>query len=193
MELVRSNLLPREILTREALENAIAVCRVHGRLDQRRPAPAGHRPRGRRAARDRRLRSDQRTGAAARGPQAWRAVRRDRSVSCRRHSARCQAAARGGTPARGARGPSRAGRLARRLRRRSKRRARRSCRPLANPLKATGGLVILKGNLAPEGCVREGGGTRIGCTTAVPRACSTASRPRWRPCSPTASSRTTSS
>ena len=26
-------------------------------------------------------------------------------------------------------------------------------RPLANPLKATGGLVILKGNLAPEGCV----------------------------------------
>ena len=26
-------------------------------------------------------------------------------------------------------------------------------RPLANPLKATGGLVILKGSLAPEGCV----------------------------------------
>ena len=26
-------------------------------------------------------------------------------------------------------------------------------RPLANPLKSTGGLVILKGNLAPEGCV----------------------------------------
>jgi dihydroxy-acid dehydratase len=26
-------------------------------------------------------------------------------------------------------------------------------RPLANPLKPTGGLVILKGNLAPEGCV----------------------------------------
>jgi dihydroxy-acid dehydratase len=26
-------------------------------------------------------------------------------------------------------------------------------RPISNPLKATGGLVILKGNLAPEGCV----------------------------------------
>ena len=26
-------------------------------------------------------------------------------------------------------------------------------RPLDNPLKPTGGLVILKGNLAPEGCV----------------------------------------
>ena len=28
-----------------------------------------------------------------------------------------------------------------------------SSRPLSDPLKATGGLVILKGNLAPEGCV----------------------------------------
>jgi dihydroxy-acid dehydratase len=28
-------------------------------------------------------------------------------------------------------------------------------RPLSNPLKATGGLVILKGNLAPEGCVMK--------------------------------------
>ena len=27
--------------------------------------------------------------------------------------------------------------------------------PLDKPLKATGGLVILKGNLAPEGCVVE--------------------------------------
>jgi len=26
-------------------------------------------------------------------------------------------------------------------------------RPVSNPLKTTGGLVILKGNLAPEGCV----------------------------------------
>ena len=28
-----------------------------------------------------------------------------------------------------------------------------STRPLSNPIKPTGGLVILKGNLAPEGCV----------------------------------------
>ena len=26
-------------------------------------------------------------------------------------------------------------------------------RPMSHPLKSTGGLVILKGNLAPEGCV----------------------------------------
>ena len=32
-------------------------------------------------------------------------------------------------------------------------------RPLSNPLKATGGLVILKGSLAPEGCVIKVAGT----------------------------------
>ncbi len=34
-----------------------------------------------------------------------------------------------------------------------KQRARKWCAPMAQPLKSTGGLVILKGNLAPEGCV----------------------------------------
>lgn len=33
-------------------------------------------------------------------------------------------------------------------------------RPLSNPLKATGGLVILKGNLAPEGCVLKVAGEK---------------------------------
>jgi len=33
-------------------------------------------------------------------------------------------------------------------------------RPLGNPLKATGGLVILKGNLAPEGCVLKVAGEK---------------------------------
>ncbi|MBI3999817.1 MAG: dihydroxy-acid dehydratase, partial [Candidatus Omnitrophica bacterium] len=33
-------------------------------------------------------------------------------------------------------------------------------RPLANPLKPTGGLVILKGNLAPEGCVLKVAGEK---------------------------------
>ena len=32
-------------------------------------------------------------------------------------------------------------------------------RPLSNPLKETGGLVILKGNIAPEGCVMKVAGT----------------------------------
>jgi dihydroxy-acid dehydratase len=34
-------------------------------------------------------------------------------------------------------------------------------RPLSNPIKATGGLVILKGNLAPEGCVVKVAGHSI--------------------------------
>ena len=36
---------------------------------------------------------------------------------------------------------------------RVKRRRKKSCVPLDRPIKPTGGLVILKGNLAPEGCV----------------------------------------
>ena len=57
--------------------------RVHGRLDQRRPAPARDRARGRRAARHRRLRPDQPRRAAARRPEAWRPLRRHRSLSRR--------------------------------------------------------------------------------------------------------------
>ena len=34
-------------------------------------------------------------------------------------------------------------------------------RPLSNPIKHTGGLVILKGNLAPEGCVVKVAGHSI--------------------------------
>ena len=40
-------------------------------------------------------------------------------------------------------------------------------RPLATPLKPTGGLVILRGNLAPEGCVVKVAGTSAR-TTAGP-------------------------
>ncbi len=58
--------------------------RRHGRLDQRRAAPAGRRLRGRHRARARGLRPHQRPHAAARGPQARRAVRRRRPLRRRR-------------------------------------------------------------------------------------------------------------
>ena len=45
-------------------------------------------------------------------------------------------------------------------------------RPLTNPIKTTGGLVILKGNLAPEGCVIKVAGYRTQAAIAVRRACS---------------------
>ena len=50
------------------------------RLDQRRPAPARGRPRGRDRARDRRLRADLAANAAARRPEAGRALRRHRPL-----------------------------------------------------------------------------------------------------------------
>ena len=56
MDLVRTDLRPRQIVTRAAVENAIAGGRGDGRLDERRAAPAGHRARGGRRPGDRRLR-----------------------------------------------------------------------------------------------------------------------------------------
>ncbi len=68
-------------------------------------------------------------------------------------------------------------------------------RKLDAPLKPTGGLVILKGNLAPEGCVikvagkaislRKAASSRLPATickrSAVPLACSTMKKPRLPP------------
>ena len=57
------------------------------------------------------------------------------------------------TDSRRHRSRSRARLSPRRRRRRRKPRGRKSCERWTEPLKTTGGLVILKGNLAPEGCV----------------------------------------
>ena len=62
MDLVRRDVRPSRIVTREALENGIAVGRGDGRLDERRPAPARHRPRVRDPARHRRVRGRSPTG-----------------------------------------------------------------------------------------------------------------------------------
>ena len=51
-------------------------------------------------------------------------------------------------------------------------------RPLDEPLKATGGLAILRGNLAPEGCVVKLAGHEQPPPRAAPRGSSTARRPR---------------
>ena len=54
-------------------------------------------------------------------------------------------------------------------------------RPLADPIKATGGLAILRGNLAPDGCVVKLAGHERRQPHAVRRASSRARRARWRP------------
>ena len=122
------------------------------RLDQRRAAPAGDRARGGRAARHRRLRPHQRARAAARRSQAGRPVRRDRPVPRRRHSRWSRKRLLdGGFLHADADHRHRPDDRRARARRDRDRRTRRSSGRSSNPLKPTGGLVILKGNLAPEG------------------------------------------
>ena len=53
--------------------------------------------------------------------------------------------------------------------------------PLETPLKATGGLAILRGNLAPDGCDREARRATSGSSTAGRRASSTRRRPASQP------------
>ena len=147
------DLRPSQIITSESLENAIAGRRHDRRLDQRGAAPAGGGERGGRAARARRLRPDRLEDAAAVRPQARRPLRRHRPLPRRRRAAR-------DPPPEGGRAAAR-GRDHRRPARRSARsptpprrpRARRSCGRVGDPIKPNGGFAILRGNLAPEGCV----------------------------------------
>ena len=132
-----------------------------GRLDQRRPAPARGRPRGRdRARRSTTSSAISRAHAAARRPEARRPLRRHRPLPRRRRAADPQAPRRGRDPARATRSPSPAGRSARRPPR-----ARGDPGPggraAARPTRSSreGGLAILRGNLAPEGCVVKLAGT----------------------------------
>jgi len=152
MALVRQNILPREILTREALENAIAAVACTGgstnavlhllaiarevgvpldiddfdRISSAVPLLADLKPGGRYVATDL-YRAGGIPLVARRLLEAGLLHASARTVSGR--SIGEEAAAAVETPSQDV------------------------VRPLDNPLKPTGGLVILKGNLAPEGCV----------------------------------------
>ena len=96
---------------------------------------------------------DQRAHAAAVRPQARRAVRRRRPLQGRRRAGhRSSACRRPGCSTR-TRSRSPARRSASSPTRPTETEGQRVVRPLDEPLKATGGLAILRGNLAPEGCV----------------------------------------
>ena len=154
MKLVRDDTRPSQILTREAFENAIAAVAgtggsTNGVLHLLAIArEVGHR------ARARRLRHDRGAHADRRRPQAGRPLRRDRPATRRAASALV------------ARELVGAGVVARRRARRRRPHARRGRRRRRtsgpgqdvvvswdDPLKPTGGLAILRGSLAPEGCV----------------------------------------
>ena len=82
-----SDIRPRQIMTKEAFENAIAVDDGARRFDERGAAPARDRARGPRRARARRLQPHRRAGAAHRRHEAARQVPhgrpRPRSAACR--------------------------------------------------------------------------------------------------------------
>jgi dihydroxy-acid dehydratase len=152
MDLVRGNVLPREILTRDALENAIASVACTGgstnavlhllaiarevgvpldmddfdRISRAVPLLADLKPGGRYVATDL-YRAGGIPLVAKRLLEAGFLHADARTVSGR--TIGDEAAAAVETP------------------------AQEVVRPLSNPLKATGGLVILRGSLAPEGCV----------------------------------------
>ena len=102
---------------------------------------------------DRRLRPDLRAHAPARRPEAGRTLRGQGPVRGGRRRRAGQAPRRGRGCCTATRSPSPAARSARRPTHAVEAEGQEVVRPLSDPLKATGGLVILHGNLAPEGCV----------------------------------------
>ena len=148
----------------------------HRRIDQRRPAPAGDRQGSRR-----RPRASTISIASARGRRCiadlkpCRTVRRDRPSRGRRQPARrqatdrCRACSHGDALTVTGRTLAEDAAHARR-----RRRASRSCGRPIDPLKPHGGLVILFGNLAPEGAVLKLSGTETRAASRSRRASSTA-------------------
>ena len=127
MDVLQRGLRPRQIITRDALENAIAAVAATGGSTNAVLHLLAIANEARRAARHRRLRPHQRARAAARRPQAGRPLRRDRPASRRRHSARRAAAARRRASARRRDHRHRPDDRRARARGDRKRRARRSC------------------------------------------------------------------
>ena len=153
MDLVRQDLKPSQFVDRRLDRECHRDGRRDRRLHQRRAAPARDRVRVPHPARDRRLRPDRRANAADRRHAAgWPLPgrRADRRGRRRAGDARApeEGSARTATPAR-----SRAERSPTSRRARRRRRARRWCKPIETPIKPNGGLAILHGSLAPEGCV----------------------------------------
>ena len=154
MDLVRRDVRPSHIVTREALENGIAVGRRHRWLDQRRPAPAGHRPRVRHPARHRRVRGDRRPDAARRATcspggryTALGHVRRGRRRARHARAAQAPGLLHGDAATVDGRTIAQIAAAA------TETPGQQVVVPIETPLKPTGGLAILHGSLAPDGCV----------------------------------------
>ncbi len=153
MDLVRRDVRPSTIVTRESLENGIASVAATGGSHQRCPASARHRPRIRHPARHRLVRHHRGPDADRRRHAAGRSIRRLRHLRRRRRRPRHARAAQEGPAPRRRRRRSTAERSRRSRRPPSRRRGQEVVVPIERPLKPTGGLAILRGSLAPDGCV----------------------------------------
>ena len=153
MDVLARGQRPSDIITRDALENAIAgVAMSGGSTNGVLHLLAVAREAGVELD-DRRLRPHRLQDAAALRPQARRALRRHRPARRRRHPPssprRLLEAGLLHEDAQTVTGKT-IGELARDAQETP---GQEVVRPLSNPLKPTGGLAILRGNLAPEGCV----------------------------------------
>ena len=161
LQVLADDLRPSQVITRESLENAIAcVCASGGSTNGVLHLLAVAREAGIELEIDD-FERDLAPHAAARRPEARRAASSPPTSTRRAASALIAQAARRGrprcTPTRSRSPGGRSGEEAERAPRR--RRARWSCGRSSNPLKPEGGLAILRGNLAPEGCVVKLAGT----------------------------------
>ena len=159
MDLVRSGVRPRDIITRTALENAIAsVATTGGSTNAVLHLIAIAREAG--VELDaRRFRSHQRAHAAA-GRTSSRRAASSRPICTRPAAARWSRSGwsrRARSTARRRRSP--AGRSAAEAAEAVETRGQEVVRPIGQPLKKSGGLVILHGSLAPEGAVMKVSGT----------------------------------
>ena len=174
-------LRPRDVLTREAFENAIAVRDGVRRVDERGAAPAGDRRRGRRRARAGRLRPDQPADAAHRRPAPGGAVRHGRPRPGRRRAGAHAGAARGGAAARRRADGDRARRSRRTCRSCRRRRSTATwCGRVGEPIHPTAGSPILARVARARRRGRQDRRAWRGRRSGARRACSTPRRRRSR-------------
>ena len=153
MDVLRRGQKPSDLITRESLENAIlAVAASGGSTNAVLHLLAVAREAGVPLDIDDFDRIAESTPEPVR-PQARRALRRHRPARRRRHRRAGQAARRTSACCTRTRRPSPARRSASTPTRPRKPPGQEVIRPLDNPIKKTGGIAILRGNLAPEGSV----------------------------------------
>ena len=151
VQLVRDNVTPRSFVTQGVVRERRRVGRRDRWLHERRAAPRRDRPRFRDRLHDRRLRAHLGPHPDHRRHEAVGPMARERHVQRRRRRAR-GARAQEGRPAARGRANGRRTDVRRDRRTAVETEGQTVVVPIETPLKARGGVAVLYGNLAPEGC-----------------------------------------